>query len=459
MKSLSNRLSEIKASKIALLLIGIFAIALGLRLLAFNKVFVDGNVVFMGYDSYYHIRRIVYTTAHFPNNIFFDYYINYPYGAKIGWPPLYDIVIAFIALIIGLGAPSVHTIEVVSAIFPAVLGALTIFPVYFIAKEIFDWKIGIFSAGMMAIIPAQFNISQIGYTDHHVAEVFLFALLIMLFLIAIRKAHEIKDIHLYRAMGHGPSALHLYAGLSGFVIACMEFTWVGAPIYIGIIGLYAVLQFILYHLFNNKSSDYLVIVYTIMFLTAIIFSASGLYIGWISEFQFLSLVAIFLIIIGFGFLSKLMTGKKWYAYPIMVCVCGILFFILIPIMLPQFYQYIESGINYLIGGGEVLGTITEAQPLFKSWIFSSKAAPFYLITYFIAFFAFIVYSITNFIKIKLIKPESIFLIIWTLVIFALTYEQVRFMYILSVNISIFLGYALLKAIELMKLDRILKQYI
>ena len=81
--------------------------------------------------------------------------------------------------------------------YPAVLAALTIFPVYFIGKGLDNRSAGLLSAALIAILPGQFlTRSLLGFTDHHAMET-LFSTIAMLFLIlAIKSARE-KEITFY----------------------------------------------------------------------------------------------------------------------------------------------------------------------------------------------------------------------------------------------------------------------
>jgi dolichyl-diphosphooligosaccharide--protein glycosyltransferase len=64
------------------------AVVLGLllRLLAGRNALVGSSVLFDGYDTYYHMRRVLYTIAHFPNTVWFDSYLDYPHGMELTWP-------------------------------------------------------------------------------------------------------------------------------------------------------------------------------------------------------------------------------------------------------------------------------------------------------------------------------------------------------------------------------------
>ncbi len=111
-------------------------------------------------DSVFHMRLVENTIQFFPHRIFFDAFTLYPFGNSLHWGPLFDQAIAFLALVAGLilngGMPSQSTIDTVGAFFPAVIGALIVFPVYFIGKELLDNKAGLLGAFLIAILPGQF---------------------------------------------------------------------------------------------------------------------------------------------------------------------------------------------------------------------------------------------------------------------------------------------------------------
>jgi len=117
------------------------------------------------------MRRILYTVDNFPHTLWFDSYLNYPHGLDLMWPPLFDQLIAGIALTAGAGnQPSV---ELVSALVPPVLGAATVLIIYLLARELFGRRVALLSAFVLAIAPAHVARSCFGCTDHHVLEVLL----------------------------------------------------------------------------------------------------------------------------------------------------------------------------------------------------------------------------------------------------------------------------------------------
>ena len=117
----------------------VFGIAFSLRVcLPYDQVFTNEWIKFTGVDGYYHMRLIDNLVQNFPHRITFDPYTSYPGGFFVGWPPFFDWLLAGIAWLIGLGSPTQHTTDVVGVYLPAILGALTVIPVYFIGQALFN---------------------------------------------------------------------------------------------------------------------------------------------------------------------------------------------------------------------------------------------------------------------------------------------------------------------------------
>ena len=84
-----------------------FSVALFFRIcLPYSHVFNGNWIQFQGSDAYYHMRLVDNLLHHFPYFITFDPYTYYPHGTEVSWPPLFDLLIAGIAWMIGLGSPS-----------------------------------------------------------------------------------------------------------------------------------------------------------------------------------------------------------------------------------------------------------------------------------------------------------------------------------------------------------------
>ncbi|MDP3105025.1 MAG: STT3 domain-containing protein, partial [Candidatus Methanoperedens sp.] len=158
-----------------LILFAIFLYSFYIRgIIPIDKVLGSGVVGFAMDDSVYHMRLVENTIQFFPNRIFYDAFTLYPFGSTIHFGPLFSQMIAFLALVAGFvlngGTPSQSTIDTIGAFFPSIIGALVVFPVYFIGKELMDNKAGLLAAFLIAILPGQFlSRSILGFADHHIA--------------------------------------------------------------------------------------------------------------------------------------------------------------------------------------------------------------------------------------------------------------------------------------------------
>ena len=118
---------------VAVILALFFCIALYLRIaLPYDKVFFGDWVKFTGTDTYFYIRLVDNIIHNYPKIISFDPYNLFPGGNIIINPPFFHFFLSTLILIVGLGSPSPELIDQVSVYFPAVLGALTVLPVFFI---------------------------------------------------------------------------------------------------------------------------------------------------------------------------------------------------------------------------------------------------------------------------------------------------------------------------------------
>ena len=154
-------------------------------------VFTDNGVVFSSEtDAWYHMmlaRGVVINHQ----RLWFDPMTNFPNGTTLHFGPFHSWAIALVSEILGLGNPSMHLVDTVGAIMPAVLGALLVFPIYFIGRELAGKNCGLISALIIAVIPGQvFSRTTLGFTDHHAAEILLSTIAMMFLLMALRSGRR-----------------------------------------------------------------------------------------------------------------------------------------------------------------------------------------------------------------------------------------------------------------------------
>jgi len=172
----------------------IFGIALIIRaVLPYATVFND-TVRFASDDAVFHMRLVENALfgEHFPRALFFDAFTTFPYGTTLHFAPLFGQLMIHTTWIIGLGSPTRELMEAVGAYTPAILGALVIFPVYIIGRELYNKYAGMIAALLVATLPGQFlSRSILGFTDHHVLETLLVAMMMMFLILALKSGRDI----------------------------------------------------------------------------------------------------------------------------------------------------------------------------------------------------------------------------------------------------------------------------
>ena len=406
-----------------ILLPAILILGLLLRLYAGRNTLQGGNVLFVGFDEFYHMRRILYTVAHFPNTLWFDSYIDYPHGYNNTWPPLFDQLLAAVSL--AFGQHSQHGIELVSATVPAFIGSIAIVAVYYMVKEIFDRKAAIMSAFMTALAPYYVQKSMLGETDHHSLEVLLLIFAIMFLVLALSKKER----------------RHLFAVAAGVSMAGLAYTWIGSSAYFGMILIYALVQMTL-DLKNGVSSEETVTTLLTALGVTLAFTLPFWNTPWLSPSFFGTLAIIVAIIASFA-IARLVGNRKihWAAFPIAVAALGPAFVLFLNSLglFAKVNSLTSGGIEELFGGG-MIGKISEAEPLFtRPEIFFSSSIlsnlGWNLVLSVIGLALLISYLWHSWQGTEKRESKLLFLVfaVYTLII---TVGQIRFLYLSSITMGI-----------------------
>ncbi len=416
-----------------------FGVALYLRIaLPYDQVFSGDWIKFTGVDAYYHMRIVDNLVHNFPHLSSFDPYMLYPAGGGPGRYPFFDYFLAGIIWLIGLGSPTQHTIDVVGVYFPAVLGALTVIPVYFIGKELFNRWAGVISAGLIAVLPGQFLfMSILGFTDHHVAET-LFTTVAILFLILAVKAARQRQLS-FNHIKHRDWAIIanplIYSLLAGLFLGIYLLTWMGALLFVFIIFVYFIVQFIIDHL-KGRSTDYLCFVGATTFTIALLMFLPTSP----DKMSLASLIIAIFIPIALAVLSRLMAGHgiKPVFYPVALLGLGLVGLAIFNIIAPSLLKTMIGRLGILIAW-PIKTTILEMQPLIlPGGNFSLLFAWGSFTTGF--FLSLISLGIIIYLIVKRGEADKTLLIVWSLVMLAATLCMRRFAYYFTVNVALLTGY-------------------
>ncbi|MCD6230844.1 MAG: oligosaccharyl transferase, archaeosortase A system-associated [Dehalococcoidia bacterium] len=414
----------------------LFAISMVIRIaLPYDNVFHDGIVWFGGTDPWYHMRLIENLAQNFPHYIFFDPFTYFPFGSNIPWPPFYDMLIVMASKIISFGHPSAHMLEVVGAYTPPVLGSLTIIPVYLIGKKLFNRVAGIIAAALIIVLPGEFlHRSLLGFTDHHVAEA-LFSTTVILFLVlAIQKARErgITFAHLQNKDWPTIRRPLIYSLLAGIFLGLYLSTWVGGLMFVFIISIWIVIQFVIDHL-RQKSTDYIAVIgFITMFIATIMFLPySGT--GNLTTVSRASLTIAMLAPVILSVISWYMTKKQWKPayYPAALAGLG-------GILIGLFYAIDPSLLGSMLGKFSVFTpgvtglTVLEVHPITLNIAWANFTTAFFI--------AFISFGLLIYRSIKEERAEVTLLLVWSLIMLFAVFGQRRFSYYYAINAALLTGY-------------------
>ncbi|GGL59475.1 oligosaccharyl transferase [Halocalculus aciditolerans] len=212
---------------LALVIVFMFAI----RVQAWQKFIVNGKVYFSGNDPWYHLRQVMYTVQHYPSVMPFDVWTGFPTGKTVGqFGTLFDQIVATVALVIGLGSPSDHTIAMTLLFEPAVAGALTAIPVYFLGKRLGGRLGGVVSAVVLALLPGLFlGRSLVGVADHNGTEPLFQAFAVLATMVALTAAQ--RDYPVWeQVVDRDWDALRSVVGWSALAgVATGLYLWVWPP--------------------------------------------------------------------------------------------------------------------------------------------------------------------------------------------------------------------------------------
>jgi dolichyl-diphosphooligosaccharide--protein glycosyltransferase len=200
------------------------AVALGtaLRLAPWPFVFRGDGVRFlMDGDPYYHVLR-AQELARSGSVPWHDGALNFPIGADVPWPPLYDAVLAVAGWVAGGGEATEDSVESAAAFVPVLLGAAGIVAVALLASATLGAPAAAPSAAFAAAIGWHVDVGLLGRPDQHVAEILLLASILAVFARAVRTGEE--------------RALRRAGGALGVLLALAFWTWLGSALHVGVLA-------------------------------------------------------------------------------------------------------------------------------------------------------------------------------------------------------------------------------
>lgn len=394
-------------------------------------------------DPWYYYRLIENCIHNFPQRIWFDPMTNYPFGTYTHFGPFLVYLGSIVAIL--SGATSEEALRSVLVFIPAIGGILTIFAIFFLARNVFGERTALISAFIISMIPGQFlHRSLLSFNDHHVWEVFWMCTTLAFFMLVLRSEWNRKGI-LYAIFGGISFGLYILTWAAGFVFGLLIISALVLAILLKfkipesvfkltiLYFLSAILTYLPFS-FNAPSSPAL---YSPMQLNMLVFYTIATLFLWQFEVKFGSLKVF----------AKI--GKETAL--IVFIIIGL---ILISAIFPEFSYTIGTVSGYLQPKGGAL-TIGEVSPFFtQGGVFSLAPALYHFGTTF--FFALPAIFFLPYRIYKRRDLRELTILLWAIALFIALCGQNRFAYYFAAVSAIYSALALDLLFEKLHLYRAIR---
>ena len=356
-------------------LVVLLGFMLWIRIRSWSRFVVDGEVFFNGNDPWYHYRQVQYVVDNWPQTMPFDPFTYFPFGTASGqFGTLYDQLVATLALIVGLGNPSDQTVAMTLLFAPAILGTLVAIPAYFAGKRLGGRFGGLVSVVILALATGSFlSRSLVGFPDHHIAEALFQMLAVLGVMVALSVAEEEMPVWelvvnrewdaLRRSLG--------WAALAGVAIALYIWVWPPAVLFVGILGIFLVIQLNVDYL-RGRSPEHVAFAAVVMLGVAGILSFVPLSTLELTAVDFTLIQPLLAFAVAAGCVFMAWLARKVddadldpRSYPLIVFGPMGAVGVLSALLTPELFDYVVKNTRRFIGlgGGAQAQTIAEAQPL------------------------------------------------------------------------------------------------
>ena len=415
------------------------SIALVLRIaLPWDSVFSAVGIKLPGVDAYYYMRLVDNLVVNFPYLNVFDPYIIYPGGDFITRvPTFFAYVLAGTVRLLGGSAPDQHTVDSIAVLVPPLLGALSVIPVFFIGRALVNRWAGLVAALFFSIMPGELlSRTMLGNTDHHCAEIFLTTFFSMFFILAIQHGRRFTYALLLKGQ-FPPASKHIpYSMLAGLLFGLYLVTWQGAAMFIFIIFIYFILQFICDHL-RGLPTDYLSKIAITCFLVALLITLPF----YRDRMTFISLAAVILCPVALNIISNIMSHLKlkrtWF--PAVVAALGLLGGLLAWLVMPETFKSVAGNIAYIFNWRMEQNVVSEMKPLFLPGGFFTPDVAWQEL-------GLVLYSglaglaLLGYRAVRKGLPEQIYFAVLALVMLLASFAMIRFIAYAAVVLAVLTGY-------------------
>ena len=228
-------------------LLGVFAFMFWTRIRSYDNFVRDGEVYLTGNDAWYHYRETSYLLENYPDTMSFDPWTGFPFGTTAGafgtlWDHMMAVLVVLASPITGGGdAGTLQAMLFMTPIFSVFTGVV----VYFLARRFLDRFFAVSAVGILALLPGRFfRMGLVGFSDHHMGEVFFQTLAVLAFLSAFAVAIKEKPVW-ELVVDRDWTALKrpaLYAVGAGVALGLYMWTWQPGVLMVGFTGIFVAIK-------------------------------------------------------------------------------------------------------------------------------------------------------------------------------------------------------------------------
>ncbi|HZD43756.1 MAG TPA: oligosaccharyl transferase, archaeosortase A system-associated, partial [Methanomicrobiales archaeon] len=379
-------------------------------------------------DPFYNLRlveQMLHNGFVYP---WFDPMSQYPVGSPVNWGPMMTYITTAVAIV--MGASTRPEIAFAALLAPPLLAAAMVPVMYFIGKTLSGWKTGLVGAVLVSIVSGQyFYRSLFGYLDHHIAEALFSAIFALGYIYTLSYTRKNPvDLHKLETL----KMPALLAGITGVLYLLGLFTMPTMILFALIVTIFTVVQFLVDH-WRGRGSDDLLLINAIVFAIASVgLAAFGIKASGLSVIQYsLGHVVAYVALIGITavlyVLSTYLKGRNKAYFPLSLIAIAVIGTLALVALFPSISSTYIGGLYQFFGQPATALTVQEAMP----WSLASAWATFNygLILMFVGIGAL---AYQNW---KENRPETIFAIVWSVIILVSTIQHVRYEYYLAVNVA------------------------
>jgi dolichyl-diphosphooligosaccharide--protein glycosyltransferase len=402
--------------------------ALWLRLLPmFTMGHTDILSMVASDDPLYNLRQVEFLLSNHLTYQWFDPMTLYPTGSDMYWGPLFPTIIAICCLI--TGATTRPEIISVGLLVPPLMATIVTALMYFVGKLCGNWKTGLLASGFTAAVTGQyFYRSMYGYMDHHIAEVLFSTIFCLFYMYAILSekdtAINLKNFSTYKTA-------FLISVLAGFAYLLGFFVMPTMILFALIAGVFTLVQFVI-DTYRNRTSEYLLIINSVIFLIAILGLLAFGFKSAIPELSTYSIAHVYagLAMIGgtvfLYILQRYVKEKPKFYYPVAIIGSALLIFLVLYVYSPNLFNLLVVDSFAFFGQAPITNTVQEA----RGWATDLAWQTFnYGLLLMAGGMLVMVYN-----NVRDERPEQVFTILWSIIILFSTWQHIRYEYYLAINV-------------------------